>query len=195
VELATKREVLAASTKPAPIASLTAAMRRSDEEAYREFFRLYFHRLLGYLLVVTRGDEELSRDLLQQVMIKVAKHVRVFEEEQALWRWLTLLARTAAIDHARKRNRYFGFLQRLWETQAEASEPAADESAVEKALVRELEALPNEDRQLLSMKYLEGSPVKVIAAALQLSEKAVESRLTRARAKLKEEILRQLRHE
>lgn len=195
MELATNQEVSPATDAPTPVASLTAAMRRGDEEAYREFFRFYFHRLLGYLLVVTRGDEALSRDLLQQVLIKVAKHVRVFEEEQALWRWLTVLARTAAIDHSRKRNRYFGFLQRLWETRAEDREPAANEGAFEEALVCQLESLPAEDRQILSMKYLDGTPVRGIAATLNLTEKAVESRLTRARAKLKEETLKHLRHE
>src|SRR5688572_2659630 len=116
-------------------ARLTAAMRRGDEDAYREFFRLYFHRLLAYLIVLTHGDEPLAQDLLQQTMIKVAKHIRIFEEDQILWRWLTLIARTTAFDHSRKTTRYFGFLQRFWALRTSAAQaPAPDETAFQDAL-------------------------------------------------------------
>jgi RNA polymerase sigma-70 factor, ECF subfamily len=180
---------------PNPTARLTSAMRRGDEDAYREFFQLYFHRLLAYLIVVTRGDEELARDLLQQTMIKVAKHIRVFDDEVVLWRWLALLARTAAVDHGRKSQRYFGFLKRFWNFRPPP--PATNESdgAFEDALSAQMQLLEPEDRRILEQKYFDRSSVKEIAAELNLTEKAVESRLTRARAKLKQQLLERLRHE
>src|SRR5688572_32846120 len=104
----------AASAAPNEVARLTRLMQRGSEEAYREFFRFYFHRLQAYILVVTRGNEALARDLVQQTMIKVARHIRVFEEETVLWRWLTLLARTAAGDEGRKSQRYVAFPERGW---------------------------------------------------------------------------------
>jgi RNA polymerase sigma factor (sigma-70 family) len=179
---------------PSATAQLTSAMRRGDEEAYREFFRLYFHRLLAYLIVVTRGDEELARDLLQQTMIKVAKHIRIFEDESVLWRWLALLARTAAVDHGRKSQRYFGFLKRFWSFR---TPPAADEEEreFESTLSEQMQLLEPEERRVLEKKYFDRSSVKEIAAELSLSEKAIESRLTRARAKLKQQLLERLRHE
>ena len=179
---------------PSAVAQLTTAMRRGDEDAYREFFRLYFHRLLAYLIVVTRGDEELARDLLQQTMIKVAKHIRVFDDEAVLWRWLALLARTAAVDHGRKSQRYFGFLKRFWNFH---TPPAVDEKErqFENALSEQIQLLEPEERRVLEKKYFDRSSVKEIAAELNLSEKAVESRLSRARAKLKQQLLERLRHE
>lgn len=178
------------------VAQLTAAMRRGDEDAYREFFRLFFHRLLAYLIVMTRGDEQLARDLLQQTLIKVAKHIRVFEDESILWRWLTLLARTAAIDHGRKSQRYSGFLQRFWNSRTPPpTAPADPEASFTEALADGMELLAPEDRSLLEKKYLDGISVKDLAMELNLSEKAVESRLTRARTKLKHQLLESLRHE
>ena len=179
---------------PSATAQLTSAMRRGEEEAYREFFRLYFHRLLAYLIVVTRGDEELARDLLQQTMIKVAKHIRVFDDEAVLWRWLALLARSAAIDHGRKSQRYFGFLKRFWNFRAPPPS-TENEGEFEVALPEQMQLLNPEDRRILEKKYFDRSSVKDIAAELNLSEKAVESRLTRARAKLKQQLLERLRHE
>src|SRR5687768_15354319 len=127
-------------------AQLTAAMRRGDEDAYREFFRAYFHRLLAYLIVLTHGDESLAQDLLQQTMIKVAKHIRILEDEEILWRWLTLIARTTAFDHSRKANRYFGFLQRFWVLRTSAPQaPTPEETAFQDALAAGLELLDSEE--------------------------------------------------
>jgi RNA polymerase sigma-70 factor, ECF subfamily len=193
LELAAQNESVVMAA-PGETARLTRLMQRGDEEAYREFFRLYFHRLLAYLLVVTRGNEALARDLVQQTMIKVAKHVRVFDDEAVLWRWLTLLARTAAVDEGRKSQRYFAFLQRWWGGRAD--EPNVDrENAFEDLLARELDHLEPEDRLVLERKYLEGWSVREIAAELATSEKAVESRLSRVRAKLKTNVLKGLEHE
>ncbi len=191
----TERSVTA--TSPSAVAQLTAAMRRGDEEAYRRFFEAYFHRLLAYLLVVTHGNEELARDLLQQTMIKVARHIKPFDDEDAFWRWLIVLARTAAFDHGRKLKRYLGFLQRFWADRALVHETPGvpEEECFHRAIDQQLPFLAPEDRDILEKKYIEELSVKEIATELNLTEKAVESRLSRTRAKLKELTLKQLRHE
>jgi RNA polymerase sigma factor (sigma-70 family) len=146
--------------------------------------------------VVTRGDEELARDLVQQTMIKVAKHIRTFENEDILWRWVTLLARTAAVDHGRKLQRYFGFLQKFWAFRsAPPPAPPGEELVFEEALARGLELLEPGDRSLIEKKYFDELSVREIAIKLNLTEKAVESRLTRVRARLKQELLERLHHE
>jgi RNA polymerase sigma factor (sigma-70 family) len=61
-------------------------------------------------------------------------------------------------------------------------------------LERNLATLPVEDRALLEMKYFERLSVSCIAAKLQTTEKAVESRLTRVRQKLKLAVLADLKH-
>jgi RNA polymerase sigma factor (sigma-70 family) len=58
-----------------------------------------------------------------------------------------------------------------------------------------LAALPVDERQLLEGKYYRRATVRELAGESGLSEKAVESRLLRARAKVKEYILERLKHE
>ena len=64
----------------------------------------------------------------------------------------------------------------------------ADETLHE-LLARKVSALPPEERQLIAQKYLLRRSVREIAAAQQTTEKAVESKLSRVRRKLKEDIL------
>ena len=179
---------IVATTPPTDVARLTRLMRAGDEEAYREFFRLYFHRLLAYLLVVTRGNELQAREALQGTMIKVARNIRCFEEEEALWRWLTVIARNAAVDEGRKRSRYVAFLERWWKGREEPKESVTFDDL----LGEHFEQLPLEDRALLERKYVDGCSVREMAAELGVSEKAVESRLSRVRSRLKQEILKDL---
>jgi len=127
-------------------------MAGGDETAYRIFYDAYFNRLLRYLLVVTGGNEEASREALQLALVRVVRHIKPFAAEEKFWSWLTVLARSALADEGRKRRRYFAFLERF--TRQQESAPAAlnDGEADEQLralLDRKLTALPEDERQRL----------------------------------------------
>ena len=82
---------------------LTARMASGEEAAFSEFHGLYSDRLFRFLLVVTRGSEDLARELCQTTMVKVVRSVREFEDEEHLWNWLTKIGRNCFIDALRKR--------------------------------------------------------------------------------------------
>jgi RNA polymerase sigma-70 factor (ECF subfamily) len=188
---------LQATSKPAPdIARLTAEMARGNERAYQEFYGLYFDRLLRYLLVVTRNEEQ-AREALQATLVRVARYVKEFDSEAAFWSWVTVLARSSAADERRRSRRYLNFLARLFErkqTEGGPTKGEADARLVE-LLEKNMAGLPEEERELLERKYFEGESVQQIAEQMQVSEKSVESRLSRVRRRLKDEIVEQLRHE
>jgi len=179
------------------IAALTARMARGEEAAYLVFYDLYFSRLLRYLLVLTRGGEEAARDALQHTLIRVVKHIKTFNSEEAFWSWLTVLARSSAVDEARKRNRYLAFLDRFF--QSTEPQSAVDSEEADSRLLQllrcNLESLSAEERHLIERKYFGSGSVKGIAVELQCTEKAIESRLVRIRRKLKDLILSQLNDE
>jgi RNA polymerase sigma factor (sigma-70 family) len=62
-------------------------------------------------------------------------------------------------------------------------------------LQAELGNLPPEEREIVERKYFGEQSVRDIAAELQTTEKAVESRLLRARRRLKEAVLGRLQQE
>ena len=135
--------------------------------------------------MLCRGNAEQARELLQQTMIRVAKYARVFEEEEIFWKWLTALARSCWVDESRKRNRYVAALERLWNWRAQGGEIERAES-IEKEVMTMVDGLSGEDQLLLTKKYVEGLSVREIAESSGCSEKAIESRLARARNRMKE---------
>lgn len=173
-------------------------MVAGDEFAYRQFHEIYSPRLYRYLLVVAAGDEELAREALQAASIRVVRHVKAFSDEKVFWNWLTVLARSALADHRRKRSRYRAFLDRFTShAQADAAvqENGEADARLLAALEITLRELPPEERQLVERKYIGREAVREIADGLQVSEKAVESKLVRVRRKLKDALLARLKHE
>jgi len=185
------------SPRAAPdVVALTRAMSRDDENAYREFHEHYVPRLLRYLLVVTHGDEHAAREALQLALIRVVRHVRVFDDDKIFWNWLTVLARSAAFDEARKRSRYRAFLDRFIRHCEPALAPAPDtDEQLSVTLARHVAALPSDERRLVEQKYFTRRSVREIAAELQTTEKAIESQLSRVRLKLKQLMLAALKNE
>jgi RNA polymerase sigma factor (sigma-70 family) len=181
------------------VAALTTGLAAGNEEAFREFHAVYFDRLLRYILVVTRGEEEAARDALQETFTRVARHARRFDSEEIFWSWLTVLARSAALDGGRKRQRYWQTLTRYARSLFRAEISADPDEDFEEQLLamvsRGLDGLSREDRDLVEGKYLRGESVRELASACGLTESAVESRLVRARRSLREKVLKGLKDE
>lgn len=176
------------------VAVLTRRLAAGEEEAFREFHRLYFDRLYHFLLAVTYGQEQEAQEALQETLLRVVRHRRVFADEEIFWCWLKAIARNAARDGRRKHCRYFALLQNFALGRVrEAREPSGEESRVSAALEECLEELEPEERRLIENKYVAGETVRELSTGAGLSEKALESRLLRLRRHLRARIMEKLR--
>ena len=175
--------------------ALTDALARGDDGAWIRFDREFGPAIFRQLVALTRGDFDLAKEAQQQAYLRVARHVRACDSRPMFAAWLRTVARTALLDCWRRRRSFADLLFRRSQQPPELDEPGADDR-LSVALGRALEALTTADRDLLTAKYLDGLEVVTIAARLELTPKAVESRLTRARLALRREILAALsRHE
>ena len=178
---------------------ITAAIQKGNEAAFQTFYEQYCDRLFRYLLVVTSGNEDLSRELMQTTMTKVVRAMKPIADERAFWSWLSTIARNAFLDVCRKSRRQ----PRLVPLSASEKEviaplaptPAEEDLPLMQALDDCLGALEPGERQLIEAFYFSHDSQQTIAQRDHTTPKAVESRLARIRRKLRENILRQLRHE
>ena len=178
------------------ITRLTTQLAAGDEAAFRDFHDRYFDRLYCFLLVVARGCEDEAQEALQQTLLRVVRYAKVFTSEDVFWSWLKALARSAARDAGRQRQRYADLLQRFsfFVQQREPEERCTGEdSALHNLMEETMAALPLEERRLIEGKYLLGETVREISARTGLTEKAVEARLGRLRLHLRQCLLEKLR--
>ena len=171
--------------RPAPLLELTRALARGDDAAWGQFHRDYGPLIFRQLLGATRGDHDLASEALQQTYLRVAKHARPCDCEPMFLGWLRVVARSALSDCRRRRQSFWEMLRRRGDEPAETGASDDAEERVQAALTHALAALEADDRALLEAKYFSGAEVRAIAEQLHLTPKAVESRLTRARAELR----------
>jgi RNA polymerase sigma-70 factor, ECF subfamily len=175
------------------IARLTCLLKSGDESAFRQFHEQYFDRLYRYALVCVHGNEDAARDAVQETLLRVVRHVRRFDDADAFWNWLTVLARSAVTDGGRRRTRYSRLLKRYALGAADPAPPQNGE--LFEALELSLAELPPDDQSLLRRKYEDGASVKEIALESGATEDAVESRLVRIRRRLRSLVFKQLSNE
>jgi RNA polymerase sigma-70 factor (ECF subfamily) len=176
------------------IGALTLAIRRGDAAAFARFYDLYSFRLCRFLLVLARGDEIMAREVCQAVMTKLAQRCQVFDDERMLWAWLCALAKNSFIDHYRAQRRRDRFVS-LEDLPAPIAGAENSTGRLSEILREALGALRPEERELMQAAYVDGRPLQELADDSGLTYKAVESRLARLRQKLKEQLLKKLRHE
>lgn len=173
---------------------LTKAICQGDEQAFTRFYDLYSLRLYKYLLVLARGDESEAREVLQTVVVKLARCFKVFDEERRMWGWLCQVARNAYVDLCRTRQREQRFVP-LGEHRPELVEGRAEEHRLSESLHQALQRLTPEEQELMRAAYVDERPLQELAHASGQTYKAMESRLARLRQKLKSNLLSYLRHE
>lgn len=178
----------------ANLKELTKAICRGDEHAFTQFYDLYSLRLYKHLLVLAKGDQREAREVLQTVVVKLARGFRVFEEERRMWGWLCQVARNAYVDLCRARQRDQRFVP-LEEHRLEVAEGRAEEHRLSESLQHALQGLTPEEQELMRAAYVDERPLQELANASGQTYKAVESRLARLRQKLKTNLLNHLRHE
>ena len=173
---------------------LTQRLARGDEEAFREFHRLYFDRLYRFLLVVTGGQEQQAEEALQETLIRLLRYARPFDDGEIFWRWLRAVAKNAAHDLGRKNRRYLSLLQHF---ALHREKHLAKDDHLERRLSAVLQECFDEldggDRRLLEGKYFDGRTVRELSMAAGLTEKAIESRLVRLRRILRQRIVDRLK--
>ena len=142
--------------------------------------------LFAFLLNLTR-DEADTRDLLQEIFVKIARDENLLagvREERA---FLIRLAHNAAIDLIRRR----GTRERTNENlAAEINSPFAptddpDEKIFRDELSRALAGLPGEQRAVAHLKLWSGLTFEEIAAALDIPPNTAASRYRYALDKLR----------
>jgi len=178
--------------------TLARAVAAGDREAFDAFFKEYFPRLFRFTLTRVDNDPALAEEVVQRTMCIVVRKMGTYRGEALLFTWLCQICRNELAAVYRQAGERF-----------RADIPIDDHPAVQAALesmlagdlrpeseqrqreiaqfVRAtLQHLPSHYALALELKYVEGHSVAEIARELELSEKATESLLTRARNAFRE---------
>lgn len=172
---------------------LVLRCRRGDAQAFRELVGTFERRLFYYLRRLT-DDEEEAWDLIQQTWLKVLRGIHSLRDPRRFKSWLYSIARRTAADRIRSLavDRARQDESNLEEIPDENPGPEDFENA---GLVHYgLGKLPLEQREILTLFFLEEFSLAEISDILKLPVGTVKSRLHRARNSLRTVLAREGGH-
>jgi len=135
------------------------------------------------------GNASDAEDVVQESYVKAHRALSAgrFDGRSSLKTWLYRIVTRTAIDHRRsqKRGERLAATDVLLESGFDGGAQAESHMAL-RELEQWLATLPEEQRSALVLQSLEGFTNREIAGILECSEGAVEQRLVRARAALRD---------
>jgi RNA polymerase sigma-70 factor (ECF subfamily) len=172
-----------------PDRAFVDAAAGGSREAFDELVRRHQSAIITLARVLTggRGDAD---DLAQEVFVRAWRNLGGFRGDSTFRTWL----HRVAINVIRTSQMRRGRLARLFVVRGhdqETADPASGEEPVDATLARRqlidraLAALPEELRVAVTLRDIQGLDYKEIAAALGVPIGTVESRIFRARQKLR----------
>ena len=176
-------------------AEMLRAVLAGDATAYRGLVEKYQGRVYSLIYGMVRNRED-ARDLTQEAFVKAYRSLETFRLEAGFYTWMYRIAMNLAIDFVRKRKRreVVGFDETIAQRDddgdiAEVHHEEGPGRALERKqtlarIMDAMEELPEDQRQVVLLRELEGLSYKEIADVMGIPEGTVMSRLFYARKKL-----------
>ncbi len=148
---------------------LVEEIKNGNDAAFERIFGKYRTPLYAICYRYTRNDAD-ARELVQDIFIKVYRHIKTFDGRSKFFTWLYRIAVNTCLSFRRQHDR---------------RPPAAPESAVsvpmeeriimKKAIDEALDHLPKRQRMVFTLRHFDGYSFSEIAAIMGITTGAAKA--------------------
>jgi len=148
------------------------------EKIYQENYQRVIRICMGYV----KGDEDLAKDLTQEVFIKVWRQLNSFRNESSISTWIYRITVNTCLLQLRNKKflKRADAIERLTEVEEEGH-PSKENQL--KQMYKCIDKLSKDNKGIILLE-LEGLPQKEIAEIMGLSHEAVRVRVHRIKNSL-----------
>ena len=179
--------------------NLISLIAKGDDKAFSTLYDTYKNRVFNTVLGYLQNREE-AEEVAQDVFIEVFRSSSNFKGESSESTWIYRIAINKSLDHLRHKGRKkrFAFLQSLFNADTGALQHDVphfehpgillenkDKAAI---LFKAIDTLSESQKTAYILSFVEDLSGKEVAEVMNLSPKAVESLLQRAKAGLRKEL-------
>jgi len=161
--------------------------RQGDQVAFGRLVKYWYPRIYNFAYKYF-GEHDAAMEITQQTFIAVHKSLGTLQSAEQFRSWLYRVAANECHQESRRQKRKKLFPFSFWERTDEehpslsdswAAEPdtEAEKTEISEYLLKALHQLPAGQRVVVIMKEYEGLKFREIAAALNVSENTVKSRM------------------
>lgn len=174
--------------------ALVQRVQQGDTEAFGTLVTAYEKTVYNLALRMVNDPQD-AQDMSQEAFLKAYSSLGSFRGDSKFSVWLYRIVSNVCLDHLRKKSRRPARSLSLEDDEGEESQleipdtALSPEALLEQKLTRDavrrgLQALPEEARQILLLREIQGMSYEEIADTLNLEAGTVKSRIFRARKRL-----------
>ncbi len=162
---------------------------RGEKRYQDRLYKRYASLLFGISLRYTKNKME-AQDVLQDVFVKVYRHIGTFTEGHSFEGWLRRIAVNTSITAYRK-NQKQGYMEDIDDVVMYKEEPLElnDLEFTQEELYNSIQRLPSGYKTVFNLYVVEGYMHKEIADMLGIDVNTSKSQLSRAKTYLQRELL------
>lgn len=161
-------------------------LKEQNPEYFTALYRRYGGKVFAKCISML-GEEAQARDAVQDIFIKVFLNLSRFSEQSSFSTWLYSITYNFCIDLIRRKKKIpVLFAEDVGRIGDEIDVEVPDSVLLEMKQERlevVLSKLPEGDRIILLMKYMDDLPIKDIAGMLHKTESAIKMQIMRAKQK------------
>ncbi|PWL30792.1 RNA polymerase sigma-70 factor [uncultured Roseivirga sp.] len=170
--------------------ALQQRLSRGDETAFQETFELYFKVLVLFATKFSL-DKEAAEDLVQDVFVKLYEQRDRLQFHSSLKAFLYQSVRNRCIDLIRStktREKHHVEIKADTDVEGLNSEELMLQSELEEKIYQSIKQLPEQCQLIFKMNRFEGKKNQEIANELNISKRTVETQISKALKRLREDI-------
>ncbi len=176
-----------ASDQPIEDTELLARIAQGNRSAFSQLYLKYQPKLVSYCARLLRDDVAQAADIVDEALFDVWRSADRFEGKSKPSTWIYSITRNKLISWLRKTSEVSLDDESVMLSMIDQS-PTPEEMQVEDdmktQLIRMMNHLTDEHRNVLKLTYFEEKSVKEVAALLNISENTVKTRMFYARKRL-----------
>jgi RNA polymerase sigma-70 factor (ECF subfamily) len=176
-------------------------IKKGNLDVFPQLINLYKNRVFAMSYKFTDDYNE-AQDLSQEIFLKVYRQIENFRFESKLSTWIYKISINTCIDWKKKKNRFkvisftgtdnedkSAFLYETFDKD-ELPENKVIELEQQQEIHRLVSNLPDIYKTVIILYHFNNMSYSEISSVLEIPEKTVETRLYRARRKLKQELIK-----
>jgi RNA polymerase sigma-70 factor (ECF subfamily) len=148
---------------------------------FLKYYTEYYDKIYRYIFFRSYENEDLAKDLTSETFLKAFEKFDSYDPEKGFSPWIYAIARNCVIDYFRKHKGKETDLEEAESVEDRGRTPDQTEyNFKQDALLKEVNKLPENARELILLKYFNDYSNKEIEAITGLNSATLRTRLHRA---------------
>jgi RNA polymerase sigma factor (sigma-70 family) len=160
-----------------------------DPFLFKVLYERYFFMVFNKCLSFSKNSQE-AEDICQDIFIKLLIKIKIFKGDSKFSTWLYSFTYNHCVNyyHRNKFKKHENYILNIEQIPDEVPTQSSDDDLEQQLKLKKLKAalglIPNEDKEILILKYQDFKSIKDLMELHNAGESAIKMRLKRAKEKL-----------